>query len=100
MLTIWNRYGSIGRMKTITLKNIPEELHRTYQERARVHARSLNREILHTLEVAASRELPNREAALARSRERVARQVARRQVAGQAQLTTDTYLRAIREERE
>jgi plasmid stability protein len=36
-------------MPSITLKNIPEHLHRTYKRRAKRHARSLQAEILHTL---------------------------------------------------
>ena len=36
-------------MSSITLKNIPEQLHLTYKRRARQHARSLQAEILHTL---------------------------------------------------
>jgi len=36
-------------MASITLKNIPENLHWTYKRRARQHARSLQAEILHTL---------------------------------------------------
>jgi plasmid stability protein len=36
-------------MASITLKNIPEDLHWTYKRRARQHARSLQAEILHTL---------------------------------------------------
>lgn len=36
-------------MASITLKNIPEQLHATYKRRAKLHTRSLQAEILHTL---------------------------------------------------
>lgn len=35
---------------TITLKNVPEELHRSLKESARLHKRSLNRQAIHVLE--------------------------------------------------
>ncbi|MGI8603836.1 MAG: FitA-like ribbon-helix-helix domain-containing protein [Verrucomicrobiales bacterium] len=37
-------------MATITLKNIPELLHRTLQERAKANHRSINREAIDCLE--------------------------------------------------
>jgi plasmid stability protein len=37
-------------MRTITLKNVPGGVHRALKTRARANARSLNREILATLE--------------------------------------------------
>jgi plasmid stability protein len=40
---------------TITLKNIPAELHRELKKRAEEHHRSLNKEILATLESATSK---------------------------------------------
>jgi plasmid stability protein len=40
-------------MASITLKNIPAELHRELKKRAEEHHRSLNREILATLKSAA-----------------------------------------------
>jgi antitoxin FitA len=40
---------------TITLKNIPAELHRELKKRAEEHHRSLNREILATLKTATSK---------------------------------------------
>ena len=46
----WNRYGC--KMPTITLKNIPADLHRELKKRAEEHHRSLNREILATLKTA------------------------------------------------
>ncbi len=39
-------------MPTITLKNVPEELHRRLKERAERHHRSLNREAIRCLEAA------------------------------------------------
>jgi plasmid stability protein len=39
-------------MPTITLKNIPRDLHRTLKNRARVHHRSLNKEVIATLQSA------------------------------------------------
>jgi len=41
-------------MASITLKNIPAELHRELKKRAEEHHRSLNREILATLKNATS----------------------------------------------
>ena len=41
-------------MPSITLKNIPAELHRELKKRAEEHHRSLNREILATLKNATS----------------------------------------------
>jgi len=43
-------YGSI--MSTITIKNIPPAVHRTLKSRAKAHGRSLNKEIITTLESA------------------------------------------------
>jgi len=37
-------------MVSITLKDIPESLHRTLKQRARIHHRSLNKEVLATIE--------------------------------------------------
>ena len=37
-------------MVSMTLKNIPDELHRRLRERAEAHGRSLNKEILASLE--------------------------------------------------
>ncbi|MEI6322426.1 MAG: Arc family DNA-binding protein [bacterium] len=39
-------------MVSITLKDIPEQLHRTLKQRAQHHHRSLNKEVLVTLEMA------------------------------------------------
>ena len=41
-------------MATITLKNIPAELHRELKKRAEEHHRSLNKEIIATLKSATS----------------------------------------------
>lgn len=38
------------RMSTITLKDVPTSVHRTLKSRAQAHGRSLNREIIMTLE--------------------------------------------------
>jgi plasmid stability protein len=37
-------------MSTITLKDVPPSVHRALKSRARIHGRSLNREIIMTLE--------------------------------------------------
>lgn len=37
-------------MSTITLKNVPPEIHKTLKSRAKAHGRSLNKEIIATLE--------------------------------------------------
>lgn len=37
-------------MNTITLKDIPPAVHRTFKSRAKAHGRSLNKEIITTLE--------------------------------------------------
>jgi len=42
-------------MATITLKNIPAELHRQLKKRAEDHHRSLNKEIIATLKSATSK---------------------------------------------
>ncbi len=41
-------YGSI--MSTITLKNVPPDTHKALKHLARVHGRSLNKEIIATLQ--------------------------------------------------
>ena len=42
------RYGCI--MSTITIKDVPQTVHRTLKSRAAAHGRSLNKEIIITLE--------------------------------------------------
>jgi plasmid stability protein len=42
-------------MPTITLKNIPRELHRQLKNRAKQHHRSLNKEVIASLQAATSR---------------------------------------------
>lgn len=42
------RYGFF--MSTITLKNVPEQIHEVLKSRAKEHRRSLNREIICSLE--------------------------------------------------
>jgi plasmid stability protein len=51
---------------SITLKNIPADLHRKLKRRAKEHHRSLNREILATLQGAANQSLRIEPAALIR----------------------------------
>ena len=53
-------------MPTITLKNIPADLHRELKKRAEEHHRSLNREILATLQGAANQSRRIEPAALIR----------------------------------
>ena len=45
-------------MATITLKNIPADLHRQLKKRAEEHHRSLNKEIIATLKNATSGTIP------------------------------------------
>ena len=45
-------------MATITLKNIPADLHRELKKRAEEHHRSLNKEIIATLKSATSETIP------------------------------------------
>jgi plasmid stability protein len=42
------RYGSL--MSTITLKNVPENIHQALKSRAKAHGRSLNKEVICSLE--------------------------------------------------
>lgn len=53
-------------MATLTLKNIPDELHRLLKERAMRNRRSLNSEVLHCLEEAVMPPARDPEALLAR----------------------------------
>jgi len=53
-------------MPTITLKNIPEDLHRELKKRAEEHHRSLNREVLATLQSATNESHALEPAALIR----------------------------------
>ncbi|MDX1531627.1 MAG: Arc family DNA-binding protein [Rhodothermales bacterium] len=45
-------------MATITLKNVPDDLHRRLKERAARHHRSLNREAIRCLEEAVAADPP------------------------------------------
>lgn len=56
-------------MATITLRNLPEGLHRLLKERAVRHRRSLNSEIIATLETTLRAEPIDSEAFLARIRQ-------------------------------
>lgn len=57
-----------ARMATITLKNIPDDLHRRLKERAARHRRSLNGEILASLEMVVKSEPVDPRAFIARIR--------------------------------
>jgi plasmid stability protein len=45
-------------MPNITLKNIPRDLHRALKNRAKAHHRSLNKEVIATLQIATSNTAP------------------------------------------
>ena len=45
-------------MPNITLKNIPRDLHRALKNRAKAHHRSLNKEVIATLQIATSNPAP------------------------------------------
>jgi plasmid stability protein len=64
-------------MATITLKNVPDDLHRRLKERAERHHRSLNREAIRCLEEAVADERIEEQALLARIRANRARMVER-----------------------
>jgi len=66
-------------MATITLKNIPADLHRELKKRAEENHRSLNGEILATLKSASDQSRPVDPAALIRAA-RAARKKFKRQV--------------------
>jgi len=51
-------------MVSITLKDIPDVLHRTLKQRARLHHRSLNKEVLATIESALLGSIGNHEVKL------------------------------------
>jgi plasmid stability protein len=74
-------------MSTVTLKGLPEKLHRQLKARARIHHRSMNSEIIALLEAAAAPQVLDPEALLARAAS------LRRQVGGRL---TDTDLAALR----
>ena len=46
-------------MATLTLKNVPDDLHRRLKERARTNHRSLNREAIRVLESGLADERPS-----------------------------------------
>jgi plasmid stability protein len=54
-------------MPTITLKDIPRDLHRELKNRAKAHHRSLNREVLATLRNSTSNTQPIDAATLTRA---------------------------------
>jgi plasmid stability protein len=72
---------------SITVKDIPEKLHRRLKARALAHRRSLNSEIIASLEAAASAEKLDPDALLARAA------ALRSRVSGRL---TDTDLAALR----
>jgi plasmid stability protein len=72
---------------SITVKDIPEKLHRRLKARALAHRRSLNSEIIASLEAAASSEKIDPDALLARAA------ALRSRVTGRL---TDTDLAALR----
>jgi plasmid stability protein len=55
-------------MVSITLKDIPESLHRTLKNRARLHHRSLNKEVLATIEAALHGSIDHQEVKLGTGR--------------------------------
>jgi antitoxin FitA len=71
-------------MATITLKNIPADLHRELKKRAEEHHRSLNKEILSILNSAINQSRPIDPAALIRearaTRKKFQRQVSAREI--------------------
>jgi plasmid stability protein len=74
-------------MASITVKDVPEKLHRRLKARALAHRRSLNSEIIACLEAAASAQKLDPDALLARAA------VLRNRVAGRL---TDADLAAFR----
>jgi plasmid stability protein len=74
----------VATMPTLTIKNLPRHLHRQLKKRAQAHHRSLNREILATLQSAAGQSHPIDPVALIREaravRKRFKRQVSPAQI--------------------
>src|SRR5439155_23533374 len=64
----WYQFGYTT-MATLTVKNVPEPLVRRLKARATLHRRSLNREVIASLEVLAQAAPVDAEALLARARE-------------------------------
>lgn len=73
-------------MMTITLKNIPDELHRRLKERAASHHRSLNSEIIAALEMLTRNEPFDAQSYLERVR--------RLRPAGHERLTLEDFQRS------
>jgi plasmid stability protein len=48
MVPKWNRFG--GKMATITIKNVPDELYELLRERAEINRRSINGELIYLIE--------------------------------------------------
>jgi len=75
-------------MATLTLKNLPEDLHRRLKARAALNQRSLNREVIECLRNATGARPVDPEALLARARD------LRRKVTGRL---TDRELHRLKE---
>jgi plasmid stability protein len=74
---LWNHYGCP--VPSLTLKDLPRKLHRELKSRARLHHRSLNKEVLATLEGATNQSPPVDPAAMIREA-RAIRKKFRRQI--------------------
>jgi plasmid stability protein len=85
MIPLWNHKEAA--VASITVKDIPEKLHRRLKARAVAHRRSLNSEIIASLEAAASAQKLDPDTLLARAA------ALRNRVAGRL---TDTDLAALR----
>jgi hypothetical protein len=62
-------------MVSITLKDIPEHLHRALKQRAQLHHRSLNKEVLATIETALHGSPTDKEVKLGTGRSLTAQRV-------------------------
>jgi plasmid stability protein len=85
MIPLWNHKEAA--VASVTVKGIPEKLHRRLKARAVAHRRSLNSEIIACLEATASAQKLDPDALLARAA------ALRNRVAGRL---TDTDLAALR----
>jgi antitoxin FitA len=85
MIPLWNHKEAA--MASVTVKDVPEKLHRRLKARALAHRRSLNSEIIACLEATASAQKLDPDTLLARAAG------LRNRVAGRL---TDTDLAALR----
>jgi plasmid stability protein len=85
MIPLWNHEEAA--MASVTVKDVPEKLHRRLKARALAHRRSLNSEIISCLEAAAGAQKLDPDALLSRAA------ALRGRVAGRL---TDTDLAALR----